>query len=395
MYIRELITETHFKNEQIKQLVLECVKYTTHNELNATIEKLKQNAKIVQYRKKPILTICEKLWCYRMRKMAMHKKKLKSHIGPLAPVQHKRLNDFIKPKRHRWRAIWTGDSQRVLFEVLCQNYKRTCTCNVWQLTDMPCRHAVVAMAKIGLKVEDFVHKWLPWMPSGQHMQTALILSIVKSIGHLLKLQGHCLPQLRELFHKPKLKRRANLVERELSTTKAQEGDSNTQVNDNPIDGGAVSDIVTKARKAKKKLSKLSTRPEIAVQVQSEEISLSQFAPQVEEVVTHNSNNNPATFREKQQIVRPTALCYVPPPIPAPRPTLWFKSQPLQAQQHGPHNLQKQCTGSIVGTITPRITGSTIFAEMMIAINSTIASKLLKFVLTPDFRPPGLRPPKKL
>ncbi|XP_016164110.1 uncharacterized protein LOC107606574 [Arachis ipaensis] len=234
----------------------ECAKCTTHNKLNAAIEKLKQvctpaweyiqkfeptvwckahfshgpkvdnitnnmcevwNAKIVQYREKPILTTCEELRCYIMRKMAMHKKKLESHIGPLAPVQHKRLNDFIKSKSHRWRAIWASDSRRILFEVHCQNHKvavnlqeRTYTCNVWQLTGMPCRHTVAIMAKIGLKVEDIVHKWLT-----------------------------------------------------IDAIRAQEGGSNTQVNDNPTGGGAVSDVVTKARKAKKKLPKLSTGPETA------------------------------------------------------------------------------------------------------------------------------------
>ncbi|KAL4300614.1 hypothetical protein AHAS_Ahas17G0218500 [Arachis hypogaea] len=136
-------------------------------------------------------------------------------------------------------------------------------------------------------------------------------------------------------------------------------------------------------------------PETIVQAQSEEIPLSQSTPQVKEVTTHNSNNNPITFREKQQIVRPTAPCYVPPPIPAPGLTLWFKSQPSQSQQPKPHNSQNQCTRPVVGTTNPRTTGSIISAEMMAAASSTTASRLQKFVPTPGFRPPSLSPSKKL
>ncbi|XP_072084358.1 uncharacterized protein [Arachis hypogaea] len=166
----------HFKDEETKQLVWECARCTTHTELGAAMEKLKRvsipaweymqkfelavwckayfshgskvdnitnnmcevwNAKIVEHREKPILTMCEGLWCYIMRKMAMHKKKLEAHVGPLALVQHKKLDQFIKPKSHKWKAIWAGDSERVLFEVHSQNHKvgvnlhkRTCTCNV-------------------------------------------------------------------------------------------------------------------------------------------------------------------------------------------------------------------------------------------------------------------------
>ncbi|XP_015956797.1 uncharacterized protein LOC107481097 [Arachis duranensis] len=196
----------HFKDEQTKQMVWECSHCTTIQEFRSAMEKLKKlnegaweylqrfdpgvwckayfshgpkvdnitnnmcevwNAKIFEYRKKLILSMCEDLRCYIMRKRAMHKKRLEHHTGILAPVQQKKLDQFIKPKSTKWRATWAGNSDRVLFEVHMQRHKvgvnlqsKTCTCNVWQLTGMPCRHAVAAMAKMGLKAEDFVHKWL-------------------------------------------------------------------------------------------------------------------------------------------------------------------------------------------------------------------------------------------
>ncbi|XP_015960341.1 uncharacterized protein LOC107484239 [Arachis duranensis] len=120
----------HFKDQQTKQMVWEAARCTTFQEFNACMEKMKKinlgaweylqrfdpalwtkayfshgpkvdnitnnmcevwNAKIIEYRGKPILTMCEDLRCYLMRKMATHKKKLESYSGQLAPVQQKKL----------------------------------------------------------------------------------------------------------------------------------------------------------------------------------------------------------------------------------------------------------------------------------------------------------------
>ncbi|RYQ99608.1 hypothetical protein Ahy_B07g087553 [Arachis hypogaea] len=99
------------------------------------------NAKIVNYRSKPILTMCEELWYYIMRKMTKYKQVLETHIGTqVAATQQKRLDDIMKGVRY-WHPIWVGDDERRIFEVqqgstkvsvnLSQN---KCTCNAWQLT---------------------------------------------------------------------------------------------------------------------------------------------------------------------------------------------------------------------------------------------------------------------
>ncbi|XP_020963561.1 uncharacterized protein LOC110265115 [Arachis ipaensis] len=257
----------HFKDQQTKQLVWECARQTTIQKFKASMEKLKNinqgaweylqrfdpavwakayfshgpkvdnitnnmcevwNAKIVEYRGRPILTMIDDLRCYVMRKMALHKKKLENHTGKLAPVQHKRLEEFIKPKASKWRAIWAGDSDRVLFEVHRQGHKvgvnlaqRTCTCNVWQLTGMPCRHAVAAMYKIGVNPEDFVHTWLT------------MDSIRATYAHTMKPVNSeeyweptdaprpLPPPIKRPAHRPKVKRRIDPVETEINPNKAK------------------------------------------------------------------------------------------------------------------------------------------------------------------------------
>ncbi|XP_029144759.2 uncharacterized protein [Arachis hypogaea] len=199
----------HFKDKHTKGLVWKAAKSTTMREFKDSMELVKKvntaaweylqkfdpgswtkayfshgpkcdnitnnmcevwNAKIVEYREKPILTMCEELRSYIMRKMAGHKHRISKCKGKLAPVQQLRLDEYIIPESNKWTAEWAGDEARVLFEVqryqtrVAVNLQRhTCACNVWQLTGLPCKHAVSAISRLrkqGLKPEDFAHKWL-------------------------------------------------------------------------------------------------------------------------------------------------------------------------------------------------------------------------------------------
>jgi hypothetical protein len=38
--------------------------------------------------------------------------------------------------------------------------KKTLTCRLWQISGMPCRHPIAAMASWGLQPGEFVHNWL-------------------------------------------------------------------------------------------------------------------------------------------------------------------------------------------------------------------------------------------
>ncbi|XP_016191556.1 uncharacterized protein LOC107632386 [Arachis ipaensis] len=124
------------------------------------------NAKIVHYRGKPILTMLEELKCYIMRRMAQHKRVLSTYTGIVAPVQQKRIDDIMKECKY-WTAQWTGDDARQIFEVQYHMKKvgvdlgnSTCSCNMWQLTGIPCVHAMAAIGKRGDRPEGYVHQWL-------------------------------------------------------------------------------------------------------------------------------------------------------------------------------------------------------------------------------------------
>jgi hypothetical protein len=124
------------------------------------------NAKIVKYRGKPILKMLEEIRSYIMRNMASNKRSLSGWLGELTPVQQKRL-DKEKILSNKWRVQWAGDCLERRFQVEMYGMtmdvdidKKTCTCRLWQISGMPCRHAIASMASWGLQPEEFVHNWL-------------------------------------------------------------------------------------------------------------------------------------------------------------------------------------------------------------------------------------------
>nr|XP_025611893.1 uncharacterized protein LOC112705273 [Arachis hypogaea] len=103
-----------------------------------------------------------------MKKIGKHKRILGRCTGKLAPAQQWRLDKHIKPQSHKWNAQWSGDNDRILFKVTREKHKlgvnlqqHTCTSNAWQLTGMPCVHAVAVISKLRIKAaEDFLSPYL-------------------------------------------------------------------------------------------------------------------------------------------------------------------------------------------------------------------------------------------
>ncbi|KAL5138232.1 hypothetical protein HKD37_10G028457 [Glycine soja] len=108
----------------------------------------------------------EEIRSYIMRTMAARKIKLFGKPGPLCPVQYKRLEKEFH-FANQWTPIWCGDNMGLRYEVHMWGNKVevnlaewTCTCGVWQLTGMPCRHAIATITHKGGKPEDMCHEWL-------------------------------------------------------------------------------------------------------------------------------------------------------------------------------------------------------------------------------------------
>jgi hypothetical protein len=125
------------------------------------------NSKILEGRDKPIVTVLEYIREYLMRRIVNLLRVIDRCDGLLTPTATK-LFEVIKKDATKLTVIWNGDDQ---YQVSGQSGnqcvvdlgRKTCVCRRWEITGMPCKHAVAALynkaangQQIGL-VESYVN----------------------------------------------------------------------------------------------------------------------------------------------------------------------------------------------------------------------------------------------
>nr|XP_043633429.1 uncharacterized protein LOC122604617 [Erigeron canadensis] len=183
-HIYENMSRT-FRGEIIRDLLWKCAISTTEQDFEAAMEELRQqnegaynylkavpphhwsrahfsgrahcdillhnicesfNSKLVEGREKPIISCLEYIREYLMKRIVIVQKIIDTQKGPLTPTASA-LFESIKNAANHCTALWNGshrfqvkDSYRDQCVVDIQ--ERTCSCRKWQLTGMPCKHAV-------------------------------------------------------------------------------------------------------------------------------------------------------------------------------------------------------------------------------------------------------------
>ncbi|RYR77374.1 hypothetical protein Ahy_A01g001803 [Arachis hypogaea] len=145
---------------------------------------------------------------------------------------------------------------------------------------MPCKHAVVAMSKMGLRPEDFVHKWLT-----MEVVRATYSHCIKPVNSeeywvQSNAPNTLPPPIKRAAHRPKMKRRSDPVKKEMNPNKYRKTFQNNSIANAEE---TTLDVAAKAKKNKKKLPKTSTRGQLVNHSQEEKINVSQFVPQADEV----------------------------------------------------------------------------------------------------------------
>jgi hypothetical protein len=109
------------------------------------------NSKILDGRDKPIITALDYIREYLMKRIVNVLQVIDKSDGPLTPTASK-LFDIIKKDASNYTATWNGGEQ---FQVTWNGptgdqcvvdlNEKTCTCRRWEITGMPCKHAVASM----------------------------------------------------------------------------------------------------------------------------------------------------------------------------------------------------------------------------------------------------------
>ncbi|XP_038723959.1 uncharacterized protein LOC120015554 [Tripterygium wilfordii] len=140
--------------------------FSTFSKNDAIVNNMSEsfNGKIVQIRGKPIITMLEELRADAMDRHVRLRIKMERKQGRLVPEVHDRLvKEFQKSRL--WTAKWSGDSEQSVFQVSKKpeqyvvNVKQaSCTCRSWDLSGIPCTHAVATIGWLHKDPIDFVHE---------------------------------------------------------------------------------------------------------------------------------------------------------------------------------------------------------------------------------------------
>ncbi|CAI9289987.1 unnamed protein product [Lactuca saligna] len=120
------------------------------------------NAEIVEARKKPIITMLEEIRLYVMERM--YNQKIKGHKWDMEICSsiRKRIEKMKEEQRY-WDVIPSGEEEyevKLAHEVYAVHLEsKTCGCRAWQLSGIPCVHAIAAILYLNGNVEDYVAVW--------------------------------------------------------------------------------------------------------------------------------------------------------------------------------------------------------------------------------------------
>ncbi|KAJ9538843.1 hypothetical protein OSB04_031576 [Centaurea solstitialis] len=120
------------------------------------------NAIILKVRTKPIITMLEAIRAILMERMERMRRISASRSHDICPVVIKRIEAAMRSQRY-WQVLPGGP---MVFEVRQQSdafivdeFKKTCSCRMWQLSGIPCLHAVTAICYINKNPQDYVPDW--------------------------------------------------------------------------------------------------------------------------------------------------------------------------------------------------------------------------------------------
>ena len=120
------------------------------------------NSKIAIARELAIITMLEEIRTSQMERIQIRGQWVKTYDHALPPVV-KEIVDKLYVRASSWRATWNGeDSYQVTgpsgqYVVNMRDF--TCSCRSWQLTGIPCTHAIATINKNGKDVADYISQY--------------------------------------------------------------------------------------------------------------------------------------------------------------------------------------------------------------------------------------------
>ncbi|KAK7255336.1 hypothetical protein RIF29_28743 [Crotalaria pallida] len=151
--------------------------YSTYTKCDLQVNNMCEafNKAILDYRDAPIISLMEGLKHYLTERIVKQRKMMERYRGDICPIIQKNL-EKVKRAADQWEPQWAGDEHYNLFQVvkgdkdkysvdLSQN---KCACGKWELSGVPCCHAIACMWVTNKRPEDFVE---PCYRKSTYMET--------------------------------------------------------------------------------------------------------------------------------------------------------------------------------------------------------------------------------
>ncbi|GJZ06740.1 mutator type transposase [Tanacetum coccineum] len=140
-----------YKGGQYKELLWKCATATTEDHFERAMDEFKgyNRLQLLEARDNPVITALEYVREYLMKRIVVVQKVIEKSQGPLTPTVTKIFN-AIKEKASHCVVLWNGAE---LFQVnegrqnqaVVNLSNRSCTCRKWEVSGIPCKHAVACM----------------------------------------------------------------------------------------------------------------------------------------------------------------------------------------------------------------------------------------------------------
>lgn len=162
--IKEISREAYDQLDKLEEKTWCKHAFSVYPKCNVLMNNLCEafNSTILVARDKPLLTMCDLIRKYVMRRFANLREKVDRIQGNAMPKPKMRL-EFEKEKSGNWFATLAGNFHFEVAHSMSPNkfivdlQRWSCTYNFWDVTRIPCKHAVAAINYNCQEPEDFVH----------------------------------------------------------------------------------------------------------------------------------------------------------------------------------------------------------------------------------------------
>ncbi|XP_072077843.1 uncharacterized protein [Arachis hypogaea] len=159
--VRAVNVEAHRHLNSISPRFWSRSRFDFHSKCDTLVNNMCEsfNGEILDAREKPIITMLEEIRVYLMSRWAVNRERIQKFNGIILPRIRKKIERRGRAAGE-WRPYWsvaqTYEVVNGLSKYAVDLSLRECSCRKWQLSGIPCTHAISCINFKGLDLDSYV-----------------------------------------------------------------------------------------------------------------------------------------------------------------------------------------------------------------------------------------------